>query len=32
MMFGPVLESTRLPLTVPWARHGSGENDAQVGS
>jgi hypothetical protein len=31
-VFGPILESSRLPLTVPWALHGSGENGAQVGS
>jgi hypothetical protein len=24
MVFGPVVESSRLPLTVPWALHGSG--------
>jgi hypothetical protein len=32
MVFGPVLESFRLPLTVPWALHDSGENGAWVGS
>jgi hypothetical protein len=31
-VFGPILYSSRLPLTIPWALHGSGENDAQVGS
>jgi hypothetical protein len=31
-MFGPILESSKLPLTVPWALHGSGENGAWVGS
>jgi hypothetical protein len=32
MVFMPVLESSRLPLTVSWAHHGSGENGARVGS
>jgi hypothetical protein len=31
-VFRPILESSRLPLTVPWALHGSGENGARVGS
>jgi hypothetical protein len=31
-VFGPILESSRLPLTIPWALHGSGVNGAQVGS
>jgi hypothetical protein len=29
-VFGPVLKSFRLPLTIPQALHGSGENGAQV--
>jgi hypothetical protein len=32
MMFGPVLESSRLPLSVPWALHGSEVNGARIGS
>jgi hypothetical protein len=31
-MFGPVLESSVLPLTVPQALHGSGGNNAQASS
>jgi hypothetical protein len=31
-VFGPVLESSRLPLTIPWALHNSGVDGAQVGS
>jgi hypothetical protein len=31
-VFRPILESSRLPLTVPRSLHGSGENGAQVGS
>jgi hypothetical protein len=31
-VFGPVLESSRLPLTVPRALHDNGENGARVGS
>jgi hypothetical protein len=31
-VFGPILESSRLPLTVPQALHGSEENGARVGS
>jgi hypothetical protein len=31
-VFGTILESSRLPLTVPWALHGSGKNGARVGS
>jgi hypothetical protein len=31
-VFGPVLESSRLPLTVPQALHDSGEDGARVGS
>jgi hypothetical protein len=30
MVFGPILESFRLPLTVPRALHDSGVNDAQA--
>jgi hypothetical protein len=32
MMFGPVLESSSLPVTIPYALHGSGVNGARVGS
>jgi hypothetical protein len=32
MVFRPVLESPRLPLTIPRAFHGSGVDGAQVGS
>jgi hypothetical protein len=32
MVLGPILESSRLPLTVPRALHDSGENGAGVGS
>jgi hypothetical protein len=31
-VFEPILQSSRLPLTVPRALHGSGGNGAQVGS
>jgi hypothetical protein len=31
-VFGPVLESSRLPLTIPWALHSSGVDGTQVGS
>jgi hypothetical protein len=31
-MFGPVLESSRLPPTVSQAPHGSGVDGAQIGS
>jgi hypothetical protein len=31
-VFGPILESFRLPLTVPRALHGSEENGTWVGS
>jgi hypothetical protein len=31
-VFGPVLEATRLPLTVPCALHSSGEDGARVSS
>jgi hypothetical protein len=31
-VFGPILESSRLPLTVPQALHASGVDDARVGS
>jgi hypothetical protein len=31
-MFGPILESSRLPLTVPQVLHGSGVDGAWVGS
>jgi hypothetical protein len=30
MLFGPILESSRLPLTIPQALHGSWENGASV--
>jgi hypothetical protein len=30
MVFGPILESSRLPLTIPWALHSSGMNGARV--
>jgi hypothetical protein len=30
VVFGPVLESSRLTLTIPWALHGSWENGARV--
>jgi hypothetical protein len=32
MVFRPVLESSRLPPTVPWAFHGSGVDGAWLGS
>jgi hypothetical protein len=32
MVFKPILESSRLPLTIPRTLYGSGENGAQVGS
>jgi hypothetical protein len=32
MVFGPILESSRLPLTILQDLHDSGENGAQVGS
>jgi hypothetical protein len=31
-MLGPVLESSRLPPTIPQALHGSGVDGARVGS
>jgi hypothetical protein len=31
-VFGPILESSRLPLTAPQALHNSGGNGARVGS
>jgi hypothetical protein len=31
-VFGPVLEPSRLPLIVPWALNGCGEDGAQVSS
>jgi hypothetical protein len=31
-VFGTILESSRLPLAIPWALHGSEVNGAQVGS
>jgi hypothetical protein len=32
MVFEPVLESSRLPLSIPWVLLGSEVNSAQVGS
>jgi hypothetical protein len=32
MVFEPILESSRLPLTIPRALHDSGVNGAWVGS
>jgi hypothetical protein len=32
ILFGPVLESSRLPPTIQWALHGNGVDDARVGS
>jgi hypothetical protein len=32
MVFGPILESSRLPHTVPWALHDRGVDGAWVGS
>jgi hypothetical protein len=32
MVFGPVLESSRLPLSIPWALNGSEVNGARVSS
>jgi hypothetical protein len=32
MVFGPVLESSKLPPTIHRALHGSGVDGAQVGS
>jgi hypothetical protein len=32
MVFGPVMESSRLPPTIPRALHDSGVDDARVGS
>jgi hypothetical protein len=31
-VFMPILESSRLPLSVPWAIHGSEVTGARVGS
>jgi hypothetical protein len=31
-VFGPILESSRLPIFVPWALPGGEVNGAQVGS
>jgi hypothetical protein len=31
-VFGPVLESSRLPNTIPRALHGSGVDDARISS
>jgi hypothetical protein len=31
-VFGPILEFSRLPPTIPWALHGNGVDSAQVGS
>jgi hypothetical protein len=32
MVFGPILESSRLPLSIPWALNGSEVNGARVSS
>jgi hypothetical protein len=32
MVFGPIMGSSKLPLTIPRALHGSGVNGAWVGS
>jgi hypothetical protein len=31
-VFGPILESSRLPLSIPWALHVSEVNGTRVGS